>query len=630
LLFYSSTVDNSAMRFFGWTQPVLILIAFSYGIPVEAQALYFQTQSSPIVAQSLSSSSWTEAYAAALESQTPLVVRTQPLDTTLTRIELAQWLAEFFGLVPDQNRVQTISDIEPNSPDFWTAQASVQSGVMRLYEGNAFRPEGNLTKLEALAIMVRVLQLPSPTQEEVTSWISLYSDKAEIPDIGQTFVAMGGKAGLLLNVPDPAQLSPNRILSRGEGVALLHQALVYRQKLPPLSPPIPQLTPPESIVATQPPVTPVQPPVTQPATPQPPVTPEQPEIFATRILPEAGVLPPGMSLTIQAQATPGGQATVDIGDSILGLPMREVSPGLYQAVYTTSNTDAINNPDIRIQLTSGGLVTQVQRRYPQLSLGNTAPPPVDSLFPAIPSQAPASQQPTPQPFSQQPLSQQVFPQQQTQPPLPDAANYPNFTGIAIQPERNLQEGDILTVRLWGDTGATAQFSLGNLAANLPMREIKPHLYEGTHVVAPTDQASNPVLRVIFSKGGLAKQYQEVYPYRIDGQIGTRSTIQAPTSGRPLDPPRVEGITVTPASGVLRTGDTLTISTRGSQGAKVTFEVLNVTPPIPMQEIAPGLYEGKVRVGSNTPVVTNGTVQVRLERVGQVLTRNSTTAINIDP
>lgn len=278
---------------------------------------------------------WADAYVAALERQTDLVLTQEPLSATLTRLELAQWLTEFFGYIPNPNQVQEIRDLEPNTPDYWTAQAVLQAGAMRLYEGNEFRPQGDLTHLEALAILVRALQLPAPNQADIERWMALYTDAAEVPEVGRAFVAMAGEAGLLVNVPDPARLRPNRVLNRAEGAVLLHQTLVYRGQLSPLPAPVAQLRP----------------------SPAPVAETVQPEILQTRITPESGVVPPGGALTVEAQATPNGRATVDIGSLVQGLPMQEVQPGYYRAVYTLGPQDSAFGPDIRIQLSLNGLET---------------------------------------------------------------------------------------------------------------------------------------------------------------------------------------------------------------------------------------------------------------------------------
>lgn len=527
---------------------------------------------------------WTDPYVAALERQTDVVITQEPLSATLTRLELAQWLTEFFGYIPNPNQVQEIRDLEPNTPDYWTAQAVLQAGAMRLYEGNEFRPQGDITHLEALAILVRALQLPAPTQADIERWMALYTDAADVPEVGRAFVAMAGEAGLLVNVPDPARLQPNRVLRRAEGAVLLHQALVYRGQLPPLPPPVAQLRPSPARVAET----------------------VQPEIFQTRITPEGGSVPAGGTLTIEAQATPNGRATVDIGGVVQGLPMQEVQPGYYRAVYSLGPQDAVFGPDISIQLTLNGVSTRVQRRLPQLALGNVAPPPVESVFP------PPAPLPQPSPA-----------------PLTAAGNrYPRIEAIRLDPQRDLVEGDILTIAIWGESGGIAQFDLGNLALNQPMREVRPNHYEGTYVVAPTHQANNPTLRIVLTKDGLSQEHREIFPFSIDGSRVTRSTIQ------PVSAPVATGLpqifSVTTNSTNLRMGEILKVTMRGDPGGRAAFRIVGVTPEVEMREVAPGLYETQQQLPFNMQPVNNGIIEVILQRGGQKTTQTSPSPITIAP
>jgi hypothetical protein len=412
--------------------------------------------------------------------------------------------------------------------------------------------------------------------------MALYTDAADVPEVGRAFVAMAGEAGLLVNVPDPARLQPNRVLRRAEGAVLLHQALVYRGQLPPLPPPVAQLRPSPARVAET----------------------VQPEIFQTRITPEGGSVPAGGTLTIEAQATPNGRATVDIGGVVQGLPMQEVQLGYYRAVYSLGPQDAVFGPDISIQLTLNGVSTRIQRRLPQLALGNVAPPPVESVFPP-----PA---PLPQPA-----------------PLTAASNrYPRIEAIRLDPQRDLVEGDILTIAIWGESGGIAQFDLGNLALNQPMREVRPNHYEGTYVVAPTHQANNPTLRIVLTKDGLSQEHREIFPFSIDGSRGTRSTIQ------PVSAPVATGLpqifSVTTNSTNLRMGEILKVTMRGDPGGRAAFRIVGVTPEVEMREVAPGLYETQQQLPFNMQPVNNGIIEVILQRGGQKTTQTSPSPITIAP
>ena len=50
----------------------------------------------------------------------------------------------------------------------------------------------------------------------------------------------------------------------------------------------------------------------------------------------------------------------------------------------------------------------------------------------------------------------------------------------------------------------------------------------------------------------------------------------------------------------------------------------------MTEVAPGIYEGRVRIETNSPTVRNGLLQVILEKNGASTTRTLPDPININP
>lgn len=101
-----------------------------------------------------------------------------------------------------------------------------------------------------------------------------------------------------------------------------------------------------------------------------------------------------------------------------------------------------------------------------------------------------------------------------------------------------------------------------------MREVRPNHYEGTYVVAPTHQASNPVLRIVLSKDGLSQEYREIFPFAIDGSKGTRSTIQPASRPVAAGPPQIFSITTNSTS--LRMGEILKVTMRGDPGGGQLF------------------------------------------------------------
>lgn len=61
-----------------------------------------------------------------------------------------------------------------------------------------------------------------------------YVDADQIPQYAVGDVAAATEAGIVVNHPEPNVLAPNQPVSRGEMAAILHQALVYQDRLAPL------------------------------------------------------------------------------------------------------------------------------------------------------------------------------------------------------------------------------------------------------------------------------------------------------------------------------------------------------------------------------------------------------------
>jgi len=74
---------------------------------------------------------------------------------------------------------------------------------------------------------------PTSTTDEAMLG-AYYADAAQIPAAARAQVAIATQAGLIVNHPDPTMLNPDQPITRGGVAALIHQALVYQDKLEPL------------------------------------------------------------------------------------------------------------------------------------------------------------------------------------------------------------------------------------------------------------------------------------------------------------------------------------------------------------------------------------------------------------
>ncbi|MBC8122232.1 MAG: S-layer homology domain-containing protein [Gemmatimonadaceae bacterium] len=408
---------------------------------------------------------WTQPYAKAVEQKTDIIVLNQSLDAVMTRVELVRWLTAVFGYRPIAKKNVPLKDLPKNSPDYLNVQAVLQAGIMSTFTGGQFKPEGDITKLEAIAIFDRALKLNAPPKTTVDSWLALYQDASAIPPVGKDFIAAAAQAGLLVNYPDSAKLGPDDVLTRGETTVLLHQSLVYQKKLAAIEPPIAQLKL------------------------------ERPTITAIDVQPANGTARVGQAVTVTVQGTAGSKASFDFGDLANNVAMQETSPGQYQGSYQVGNQDVLINPTVVVRLDKGGINTQAQKvarvqvGEPRTATQTPEPTrPAPDLYGDNPSAASSRRAPSAQSgsYSSDPPIAST-PRRRSDDLFGSSAPFdppPRTSSIRIQQvgydptDRPLYTGDILTVSLAGDTGGKATFRILGYTGPILMKEISPGFYEG--------------------------------------------------------------------------------------------------------------------------------------------------------
>ncbi len=468
---------------------------------------------------------WTKPYAEALEKQKKLAILGNSLGKTLTRMELTNWLTQALDLKPVRAKAVPIRDLEKGSPDYWNAQAVLQSGLLTAPD-EKFNPQADLTRLEALALMSRALKLEAPEPEIADSWIKLYKDNRDIPKEGRDFVAASAQAGLIVNYPNPEVFGPDDVLTRGEAVVILHQALVYKKELPEITPPIAQ----KKL--------------------------DRPKINAIKVSPESTALP-GQQVVITAEGSPQAKATFSFAEFASDQPMTEVSPGVYRGVYVVRQGDDIVNPSVEVFLAKGGGKTRAQR-VANLTLGDSEPiraarnsnpaqnadvgpepepnapgrePAAEPITPApdSPSQA---QDPIPEPTSPRPSATLPpqrpstnsgadalrTPKKSTQPRRntdADLAPYsspargvpfelgPRIAQVGYKPAgRVFFPGDLLEVTVQGDPGSQAYFKIVGFTAEVKMQESAPGYYEGKVRIGERLEVPQGTIQIALERKGI--------------------------------------------------------------------------------------------------------------------------------
>jgi len=141
--------------------------------------------------------------------------------TPITRAQYAALMMKTFQL-PESNQLNKFKDVKS---DFWAAKAiasAADRGFLKGFPDGTFRPENNLTKIQALVSIVNGLNLSGGNPNV----LMIYRDRVQIPSYATSAVTVATQKLLVVNYPQPDQLEPLRDITRAEVAVLIYQALV--------------------------------------------------------------------------------------------------------------------------------------------------------------------------------------------------------------------------------------------------------------------------------------------------------------------------------------------------------------------------------------------------------------------
>lgn len=147
----------------------------------------------------------------------------------VTRAEFAAQLQKAFDQkveVPGQK----YKDI---SEGFWASSAiqeSTRSRFLSGYPDSTFRPQKQISKVEALVSLTNGLGLTA--KEKSSQVLKTYQDAKTIPKYARDVIGVATEYGLVVNYPNRQILSPNKPLTRAEAAALIYQGMVQAGKVP--------------------------------------------------------------------------------------------------------------------------------------------------------------------------------------------------------------------------------------------------------------------------------------------------------------------------------------------------------------------------------------------------------------
>jgi hypothetical protein len=181
-----------------------------------------------------------------------------------------------------------------------------------------------------------------------------------------------------------------------------------------------------------------------------------PEVESLEVSSDAG-LRAGAQLRFKVEATPRAQVSVRIRGVERNIPLREANRGLYTGTYTIARKDRIREDSaIRATARLRNRTAVASYTFPQDIAGaRPVPPPVAALPPPVVPQAPA-------------------------------LRIERFTVATLD---RIEPGAELKFSVSGQPGAVVDIDIPGVVQNLPMREVRPGVYEGSYTVKRLDNLS---------------------------------------------------------------------------------------------------------------------------------------------
>ncbi|MBD2058917.1 S-layer homology domain-containing protein [Oculatella sp. FACHB-28] len=142
-------------------------------------------------------------------------------ELNITRAQYAAAIAKAFN-VPIKRTNQAFVDVAAN---FWAAGAiakAYQMGFLAGFPDRTFRPNQNLTRIQAIVSLINGLELTGGNPNS----LGVYRDRAQIPSYATNAVATATQKRIVVNHPQVSQLEPMVDITRAEVAALIYQTLV--------------------------------------------------------------------------------------------------------------------------------------------------------------------------------------------------------------------------------------------------------------------------------------------------------------------------------------------------------------------------------------------------------------------
>ncbi|MEC0244076.1 DUF4073 domain-containing protein [Paenibacillus dokdonensis] len=146
-------------------------------------------------------------------------------DQTITRAEFTVMLTRALGIETQAENGQ-ISFTDGGNIPLWAKSAvsvAVKQKLVSGYEDGTFRPDGQITRAEMSAMIVRALNIPPDNEASLS-----FADEKNIPNWVKGFVAAAAKQGIVHGLN--GEFAPDRQATRAEAAVMLLRMLQAAEK----------------------------------------------------------------------------------------------------------------------------------------------------------------------------------------------------------------------------------------------------------------------------------------------------------------------------------------------------------------------------------------------------------------
>lgn len=154
-------------------------------------------------------------------------------DQKVTRGEFSTMVIKALGLY--QKEVPEVFDYKDTNNHWAHRNIQVASyyGLVNGYPGGYFYPNNNVTRMEALSVVLNALAPENIDSEQAKNFVSIYKDYSDIPDWGLIAAGQAQMLGLVYNTPGhETTLEPQRPATRGELAKFIFGMVQAAEKIP--------------------------------------------------------------------------------------------------------------------------------------------------------------------------------------------------------------------------------------------------------------------------------------------------------------------------------------------------------------------------------------------------------------